>query len=286
MSHASKSANPAPHGARSSARSTILLTALAVAFVAVPFLFWQGTWFGRPLKSEEIDRYLADDNHPRKIQHALSQIVTRISRGDPEAPRWYPRIVELARHPTTQIRVTAAWAMSQDGQSGAFHDVLRHLLRDPEVMVRRNAALSLIRFGDSAGREELLQMLAPYTVRAPVSGQASVQLVDGQEIGTGTLLARITASDGNVAEVRSPFAGNVNAIFARDGARVEEGAPLVAVEAGEDQVWEALRGLYLIGRPDDLPAIQRYEDAGDRIGKQAALTARSIRTRAEPTSTR
>jgi len=192
---------------------------LAVACVLVPFLGWQQTWFGRRLSDREMERYLGESGRPRQIQHALSQISDRIIRGDPAVKRWYPRIEALSRHPMAPIRTMAAWVMGQDNRSDAFHQALRPLLNDSDVLVRRNAALALVRFGDAAGRPELVRILA-----------------------TG--------------------------------------------DAG--QVWEALRALYLVGQPQDLPEVERSENsnAPERVRLQAALTARAIRTRSERIPTR
>ena len=44
------------------------------------------------------------------------------------------------------------------------HEALLRLIRDPEPMVRRNAATALAAFGDGAARPELVAMLKPYTV--------------------------------------------------------------------------------------------------------------------------
>ena len=88
---------PARTGLRS--RRMLLLMVLGSLCVALPFMGWQATWFGRRLSNREIDRYLGDDRHPRKIQHALSQISDRIQQGDAGAARWYPRVVELSRNP-------------------------------------------------------------------------------------------------------------------------------------------------------------------------------------------
>ena len=266
----------------------IILTALAVSFVIVPFLFWQGTWFGRPLKPDEIDRFITDQQHPRKIQHALSQIASHIVEGDQSIKRWYPQIAALAESPTMQIRVTAAWAMGQDENSSLFHETLLRLLKDPDLMVRRNAALSLVRFRDPSGREEILQMLRPYSIRTPHAGKLSMHLQPDQEIGNGTLLARITAADGTGKDIRSPFGGHVDAVFKSDGVAVAEGDVVVSIRPGDDQTWEALRGLYLVGQPEDLQTVERYqrhmEGSGDRVRRQAVLTAQSIRTRAEQSS--
>lgn len=60
--------------------------------------------------------------------------------------------------------------------------------------------------------------------------------------------------------------------------------------AGQDQAWEALRALYLVGRPEDLVEVERctreQEHMPDRIRRQAALTAQAIRTRSERSSIR
>jgi hypothetical protein len=56
------------------------------------------------------------------------------------------------------------------------------------------------------------------------------------------------------------------------------------VDPGDEQVWEALRALYLMGQPDDLPAIRPYQrvlpEISDRVRQQALLTEKAIRERA------
>src|SRR5688572_18943511 len=103
---------------------------IAVLFVFVAFSFWYGTWYGRKLSDKEIEQQLSDTEHPRKVQHALSQIADRIEHGDQEVKRWYPKIVSLAGDPTPQIRMTAAWVMGQDNTSNEFHSTLLGLLSD------------------------------------------------------------------------------------------------------------------------------------------------------------
>jgi hypothetical protein len=55
------------------------------------------------------------------------------------------------------------------------------------------------------------------------------------------------------------------------------------VDPDTEQVWEALRALYLVGRMEDLPAILPYErqlpDIPDRVREQAALAEKAIRER-------
>ena len=50
----------------------------------------------------------------------------------------------------------------------------------------------------------------------------------------------------------------------------------------EDSVWEALRGLSLVGTKDDLQLVQSYANSADasaRIKEQATLTANAIQSR-------
>jgi hypothetical protein len=56
------------------------------------------------------------------------------------------------------------------------------------------------------------------------------------------------------------------------------------VDPGDQQVWEALRALYLVGQVEDLPAIRAYQrelpEISDRVRQQAELTEKAIRERA------
>lgn len=266
-------------------RGTLVLAVLSVACVIVPFMVWRETWFGRSLSPDELGRYLRDSARPRRIQHALSVIADGIMKGDTTVRQWYPDVAVLAGHPATPIRTTAAWVMGQDNTSELFHRGLLKLLEDPELMVRRNAALALVRFGDASGREEIVQMLRPHTVRARRPGKVSHELTLGQEVGTATLLAHVRTEAGEDVEVRSPLPGRVAQVLAPNGAVLQTGAPLVSIAPEATQVWEALRGLYLVGCSEDLPDVERYEsgvsDMPDQIGSQAVLTAQAIRTRSE-----
>jgi len=270
-------------------RSPAALVILAALFVSVPLLTWQQTWFGRKLTDAQLQRYLQDERHSRQMQHALSQISDRILQGDVTVRKWYPQVAALAHHPSGAVRVTSAWVLGQDNASGLFHQTLLGLLQDPEPMVRRNAALALVRFQDASGRPELQNMLNAYTFRSPASGQVAISVIANERVGTGTLLARVTPEEGRPLEIRSAFAGTVGRILTRNGSRVTEGAGIVSVDSGEEQVWEALRGLYLIGQAEDLDLVQRYASASngsDLVRKQAELTAQAIRARSEPRPTR
>ncbi len=196
-----------------------IIALVPILLVLITFLFWYQTWFGRPLTDQEMTQYLTDTSVPHKTQHALAQLADRIARGDASARRWYPLVTRLSRGKEPQLRLMAAWVMGQDKHSEEFHQALRELLRDPDPMVRRNAALALARFGDSSAAPELRLMLRHY---------------------------------------------------ARGS-------------SGEEQVWEALRALYLVGGPEDIDDVQRLArgEPGmtERVRNQAALTADAIRKR-------
>ncbi len=167
---------------------TVLVLLALVACVVVPFFFWQGTWFGRPLQDDELTQFLTDPDKSRRVQHGLVQIAERMEQGDPTVAQWYEIVAQLSEHPGSQVRVTAAWVMGQDSTSELFHNALLDMLHDDEVLVRRNAALSLVRFGDREGLEELRAMLAAHTdpehvweslrALALVGGAAELDLVD------------------------------------------------------------------------------------------------------------
>lgn len=255
---------------------------LAVLFVGGAFLSWYFSWFGRSLSDEDISQYLVDEKHPRRMQHALSQIQQRIERGDPNAKQWYPQIIRLAGHPETEFRLTVAWLMGFDSKSEEFHQTLIQLLGDKEPIVRRNAALALVRFGDSRGRPELLAVLKPYEVQAPVAGEVASTLKEGAQLTRGTLLGRIKQADGQTIEVRSPLPGKLERILSLPGTQVSAGTGLVTINSDEGSVWEAFRALALIGEKEDLALVERYaQDAAqsDRIKQQAALTAKAIQSR-------
>ncbi len=167
---------------------TALVLLALVACVVVPFYFWQGTWFGRPLQDDELTQFLTDPDKSRRVQHGLVQIAERMEQGDPTVAQWYEIIAQLSEPPGSEVRVTAAWVMGQDSTSQLFHNALLDLLHDEEVLVRRNAALSLVRFGDREGLEELRAMLGSDTdpqhvweslrALALVGGAAELDLVD------------------------------------------------------------------------------------------------------------
>lgn len=274
-------ANPAAKHVRASGPILIL----AILFVVASFLTWYFTWFGRGLSDSEISKYLVDAKHPRHVQHALLQIQQRIERGDPSARQWYPQIITLAGSPETEFRLTVAWLMGADNKSDEFHGSLKKLLADSEVIVRRNAALALVRFNDSSGRAELVAMLQPFTVNATAAGTLQSSLSSGAQISRGALLGRIQQSDNALIELRSPLIGRVDRLLVSNGSTVAKGDGVLTVKSDEQSIWEALRGLSVVGQPEDIPIIERFangsEPVSERIKQQATLIIGAIRNRAE-----
>lgn len=269
--------------AKTRVRASGPILILAILFVIASFLTWYFTWFGRDLPDAEITKFLVDQKHPRHVQHALLQIQQRIERGDPSSKQWYPQIVTLAGSPETEFRLTVAWLMGADNGSEEFHNALKKLLGDAEPIVRRNAALAMVRFNDSSGRAELQAMLQPFTVNTPATGLLQSSLANGAQISRGSLLGRIRELSGEVAEIRSPLLGQVDRILVANGSGVSKGDAVLTIKSDEQSVWEALRGLAVIGQREDLPLIERYvngtERASDRIKQQAAQTANAIKSR-------
>ncbi len=283
-SHPPASLSPASKAERIRRRWLFLVLVVAFLFVLMPFLFWQATWFGRPLTDAQIERNLADREHPRKAQHALSQIADRIVSRDPavraSARQWYPQVVALSTQGVDELRLSAAWVMGQDNTAPEFHQALLRLLADPNPMVQRNAALALVRFGDATGHPLIVSMLDSYAVVAPRGGILAERLHPGDVVNPGTLLARI--QDGREkSEVRSLVPGTLDRWLVSDGANVSLGQAMSLIAPSAEMVWEALRALYLIGQTEDLPAVERYARgvAGmpDSVRQQAVNTARAIR---------
>jgi biotin carboxyl carrier protein len=268
---------------RMSTGNRLLVFLTAWLIVLMPFLFWWSTWFGRQLSPEKIGEYLNDDKHPRHIQHALVQIGERMERHDPTVALWSSELIRLASHPVEEVRNTDAWVMGQDTSVAGFHETLLHMLQDVSPTVRGNAALSLVRFGDATGRPEIVALLEPAKITAPSAGRIIDADKPGTSIHQGGLIAKI--QDGQTtSEVRSPIAGRIGTVAAGMGTTVAPGAEVATVEPSADQVWEALRALYLIGQAEDLPAIRVYErelrEVPDRVRQQAVSTEQAIRDRA------
>lgn len=266
-------------------RASWPLIVLAALFIIVPFLTWYGTWFGRELSDDDIAKYLTDEKNPRHIQHALLQIEERIEKRDPNVKKFYPQVIALTKSPVAEVRKTTAWVMGQDPTAEEFHRALLPLLNDDEPLVRRNAALQLVRFGDASGRPELRAMLQPFEVKSTLAGTIVSLLPQGSKIKAGGLLARIRDASNTVQELRSPLDGAIGSVSTKEGEAVAVGQPIATLSADRATITGALGALAYVGTKDDLPLIgpfaQGTTTSDAEIKQQAALTAKAIETRTQ-----
>ena len=272
-----------PAGASTKRPSNFWLIVVAALFIIVPFLTWYGTWFGRDLSDEDIAKYLSDEQNPRHIQHALLQVEVKIEHGDVSARKFYPQIVASSKSSHAEIRKTSAWVMGQDNQAEEFHRALVDLLKDGEPLVRRNAALQLVRFGDASGRPELRAMLQLFEAKTPMGGSIVSLLPRGAPIRSGGLLARIRDASGNVQEFRSPVDGTINSTAVKEGDAVTVGQVVVSLAPDRLTINDALQALAYVGTKDDLPLIESCSqlDPSAETTRQAALTAKAIHDRGQ-----
>jgi len=151
--------------------------------------------------------------------------------------------------------------------------------------------LSLVRFGDATGRPQIVALLQPARLTAPGAGHVMDSDRAGTAIHQGGLIAQLKLSDSpqpgqpaQTIEIRTPIPGRIRSV-AQTGAKLAAGAEIAVIDPGSDQIWEALRALFLVGQIDDIPAILPYErdlpEISDRVRQQAALTEKAIRERAK-----
>jgi hypothetical protein len=96
-------------------------------------------------------------------------------------------------------------------------------------------------------------------------------------------LGRILTADNQVLELRSPLLGKVDRRVAANGSSLTKGDAVLTIKSDEQSLWEALRGLSVVGRREDLPLIEQFangaEPSSERLKQQAALTANAIKNR-------
>ncbi len=265
-------------------KSQLLLVAILLVCTVLPSMFWHDVWFGRVLDDWELGEYLADEASPRRIQHALAQLGERMDRGEELLDVWPQRVLDLTKHGQVEIRTLSAWVMGKGTDQPLFRQKLLQMLSDPHPLVRRNAALSLVRFGDSSGRPELQAMLGSFVVESPFEGKLSflVEEQDWAESGSG--IARITTQAG-VEDVDAPVSGQVESRLVSDDSQVKGGAKLLVLLPDPEHVWESLRAFYLVGTLEDLPLIESLRERkeyGESLQRQIELTREAILERERP----
>jgi hypothetical protein len=263
-------------------KSYIAIMLLAAASIALPYYFWRGTWFGSRLSDAQMRAYLTDATQPRHTQHALAQLTARLDAGDPRARELFPLVVDLAKHERSEIRGTAAWVMGWDNQHEPFRQALRGLVVDSAPFVQRNAALALSKFGDPAARPVLRSMLAPFTLKSPAAGKITKLIARGAPVHPNLSIGDLAGTNQAPRHVPAPVSGRVAQVLVADGATVAEGDALYELAPAEEDMWEALRALVLVGETDDIALIRtalNSSEATQRIGEQAQKTIASIESR-------
>src|SRR5260370_28082610 len=233
---------------RMSRMQKLLFFLTAWLICLMPFLFWWNTWFGRHLSDRQLSEYLHDAKKPRHVQQALVQVGERITKQDATAKQWYPELVRLAADPVEEVRNTDAWVMGQDASGTGFHEALLKMLADSSPMVRGNAALSLVRFGDASGRPQIVALLQPARVFAPVDGHVVDADRPGTAIHQGGLLAKL-ATSGSPAptEIRSPIPGRIRSV-SQPGANVVTGTEVAGRRPRNQAAGGGPPGVATVGR--------------------------------------
>src|SRR5229473_1686933 len=136
----------------------------------------------------------------------------------------------------------------------------------------RHIQHALIQLGERMSRHDAAAARwYPELVRLASHPVEEVRDTDADKVGTaihqGGLIAKLQVDRSADAsqnsqqsiELRSPISGRIHSLFVVPGSHVAAGTEVATVDPGDEQVWEALRALYLIGQPDDLPAIRPYQ---------------------------
>jgi pyruvate/2-oxoglutarate dehydrogenase complex dihydrolipoamide acyltransferase (E2) component len=109
------------------------------------------------------------------------------------------------------------------------------------------------------------------------------RLNHGYVVNPGTIVGHINVGDWASKEVSAVFPGTLQRWMVPDGASVTQGQPILTLAPSESMVWEALRALYLVGRAEDLPDVDRFvrgtEGFSPQVAQQAQATSRAIRSR-------
>lgn len=270
----------APGGARKS----YILPLVVLLTVIAAFLSWYSSWFGRELAEEQIERYLTDpDADPQDTQHALANLQRRFSEERPGTRRFLPLVLDLADHPEPALRSQVAWVLGHVEDETA-HDVLLELADDPVLQVRRNAACALSKWRDPRARPVLRAMLEPLEYRAPVAGVVDLKVEEEDPVTTGRDIGQISMDDGGVAALRVPAPGRVLEVAAEPESRVAEGQLLLKLAPSPKTAFAALKGLYLVGRAEDIPLVEPYAagrvpDMSAEVHRQARITVDRLRRR-------
>lgn len=252
--------------------------------IALTWFFWYRTWFGARLDDDALIAAMQPASPPRDVMHGINEITVRLETGGHGLDRWAGLLVDASRRAEDPVRNAAAWGMGADASRPEFVARLHELVTgDPSVLVRRNAACSLARAHDAAGRAVLRSMLQPFTVTAGEAGVVSSVAAVEMPVKDGGVVARIRKDDGATADALAPVPGRVIRRAAEDGARVAAGDALVVLSPDGTHALNAAAALSLVGTNEDVEllnlAAAPQSALGEDVKKAATLAVEAIRSR-------
>lgn len=250
-----------------------------IPLILLPFTFWYLVWHGSAIPAEEVKSALAEPVKPGQAGAVLLRLGEKMSRGDESVVRWYPRIAELSRHESAQLRKNVAWTMGKDLRHAEFRSSLHAMLGDPEPRVRRAAAISLALAGDAAARPVLLEAIGLQVVLSPFAGSVNPRIQPADTATADTAVARVGEQF-----VEAGTAGTVKRVLVKDGELVSKGQALIEMTAPDDELIDGLRALAHVGTAADADAITACAKLASGENKavvenQAQRTLRQIAAR-------
>ena len=252
--------------------------------IALTWFFWYRTWFGARLDDDALIAAMEPAATPRDVMHGIHEITLRLETGGHGLDRWAALLVDASRRSEDPVRNAAAWGMGSDASRPEFVERLHELADgDPSVLVRRNAACSLARARDAAGRAVLRSMLEPFTVTAGQAGVVSSVAAVEMPVRDGGVVARIRCDDGTTADALAPVPGRVVRRAVEDGARVAGGDALVVLSPDGTHALQAAVALALVGTKEDVEllslAAAPQSNLGDDVKQAATAAVEAIRSR-------
>jgi len=278
------------------------ITVFLVVTLLTTALIWRGCWYGSPLSDTEIETYLEGGGDLGDIHKALNKIDERLVRGDSSVEKFFPLLVPLCEHEDANTRKAVAWVMSDAELHNPFRVHLLKLTRDPNILVRLQAALGLARHTHALGirsenpskedmsqaaslgtasRDVLLTALDRIPIEAPSDGKISDMLRKGEPLITGMRLARIQSGDGSLHEVLSPLDGKVVRTEVTPNQVISRGDVILQVQPGDAIIRNALVGLYMVGKAEDAPIVRRLVDGHFEVSEETLDQARQTARRLE-----
>ncbi|MFT7616476.1 MAG: biotin carboxyl carrier protein [Planctomycetota bacterium] len=239
-------------------RTNSILT-VAVMLVLIGFS-WRSCWYATKLSDSQMEKLLSGDGSDGQVHKALSQFVDRVEQKDAKTEDWYDEVLGLAKHKTSQIRSTAAWAMGCVPEHAPFVGALTPLLDDESLQVRYNAAVSLGASKQESARPMLRMMLDSHAIPSPLSGTMEEPRAQNEYVRSGQILGRLKRADGSKLNIIAPLDGRIAKVVKRHGVAVSEGDELFVLEPNEGQLGNAMIALARCGTKDDIPILTKIKN--------------------------